>query len=47
MALKEDEVSVTSGKKNASVRKDIYVVSGMRVTIVHKKKKTPNAAHTL
>ena len=36
MALKEENVFVTSGKKKASVRKETNAVSGMRVTIVHK-----------
>ena len=34
MALKEDKVPATSGKKKASVRKETNAVSGMRVTIV-------------
>ena len=36
MALKEEEVFVTSGKKKANVRKETNAVSGMRVTIVYK-----------
>ena len=36
MALKEEKVLVTSGKKKASVRKETSAVSGMRVTIVPK-----------
>ena len=36
MALKEETVFVTSGKKKASVRKETNAVSGMRVTIVPK-----------
>ena len=40
MALKEEKVLVTSGKKKASVRKETDVVSGMRVTIVHKNQNT-------
>ena len=43
MALKEEKVLVTSGKKKASVRKETHAVSGMRVTIVHKNQ-TTNAA---
>ena len=39
-ALKEEKVSVTSGKKKASVRKETDAVSGMRVTIVHKNQNT-------
>ena len=37
MALKEEQVPVTSGKKKASVRKQTNAVSSMRVTIVPKK----------
>ena len=37
MALKEEKVFVTSGKKKANVRIKISAVSGMRVTIMHKK----------
>ena len=37
MALKEVKVSVTSGKKKASVRIETSAVSSMRVTIAHKK----------
>ena len=40
MALKEEKVLVTSGKKKASVRKETNAVSGMRVTIVHKNQTT-------
>ena len=40
MALKEEKVPVTSGKKKASVRKKTNAVSGMRVTIVHKNQTT-------
>ena len=40
MALKEEEVLVTSGKKKASVRKETDAVSGMRVTIVPKNQNT-------
>ena len=36
MALKEEKVSVTSGKKKARVRKETVSVSGMRVRIVRK-----------
>ena len=36
MALKEEKVLVTGGKKKASVRKEANAVSGMRVTIVPK-----------
>ena len=34
MALKEENVFVTSGKKKASVRTETNAVSGMRATIV-------------
>ena len=44
MALKEEKVLVISGKKKASVRKETSAVSGMRVTIVHNKKPSPNAS---
>ena len=37
MALKEEKVSVISGKKKTSVRKETNAVSSMRVTIVPKK----------
>ena len=40
MALKEEKVLVTSGKKKTSVRKETHAVSGMRVTIVHKNQNT-------
>ena len=40
MALKEEKVPVTSGKKKASVRRETNAVSGMRVTIVHKNQTT-------
>ena len=40
MALKEEKVHVTSGKKKASVRKETSAVSGMRVTIVPKNQNT-------
>ena len=36
MALKEEKVSVTSGKKKASVRKETDAVSGTRPKIVRK-----------
>ena len=36
MALKEEKVPVTSGKKKAYVRRETSAVSGMRVAIVHK-----------
>ena len=41
MALKEEKVSVTSGKKKASVRKETNAVSGMSATIVRKNQNTP------
>ena len=44
MALKEEKVFATSGKKKASVRRETNVVPGMRVTIVHNKNQNPNAA---
>ena len=40
LALKEEKVPVTSGKKEASVRKETNAVSGMRVMIVHKNQTT-------
>ena len=40
MALKEEKVPVTSGKKKARIRKETNEVSGMRVTIVHKNQTT-------
>ena len=40
MALKEEKVSVTSGKKKSSVRKETNAVSGTRPTIVHKNQNT-------
>ena len=40
MALKEEKVPVTSGKKKASGLKETNAVSGMRVTIVHKNQTT-------
>ena len=40
--LNEEKVFVTSGKKKGSVRKETYVVSGMRVTIVQSRQ--PKAA---
>ena len=40
LALKEEQVSVTRGKKNASVRKKTNAVSGMRVTVEHKNQNT-------
>ena len=43
MALKEEKVPLTSGKKKASVRKETSAVSGMRVTIASKNQ-THNAA---
>ena len=42
MALKEEEVFVTSGKKKASVRRETSAVSGMRVTIVRNQHRKPN-----
>ena len=36
VALTEDKVYATSGKKKANVRRETSAVSGMRVTIVHK-----------
>ena len=36
MALKEEKVPVTNGKKKANVRKETNAVSSMRVTIVQK-----------
>ena len=39
-ALKEEKVSVSSGTKKASVRKETNAVSGMRVTIKHKNQNT-------
>ena len=44
MALKEEKVHATSGKKKANVRRETSAVSGMRVTIVHNKKTNPKAA---
>ena len=35
--MKEEKENATSGKKKANVRRKTSVVSGMRVTIVHKK----------
>ena len=35
VALEEEKVYVTSGKKKASVRKESSAISGMRVTTVH------------
>ena len=46
MALKEEKVSVTSGKKKASVRRETSAVSGMKVTIV-RKKQNPKPHHLL
>ena len=40
MALKEEKLQVTSGKKKASVRKETSAVSGMSVTIVPKNQNT-------
>ena len=40
MALKEEKVPFTSGKKKSSVRMGTNAVSGMRVTIVHKNRTT-------
>ena len=40
MALEEEKVPVTSGKKKASVRKETNAVSGMKVTIVPKNQDT-------
>ena len=40
MALKEEMVLVTSGKKKASVRQETSAVSGMRATIVPKNQNT-------
>ena len=40
MALKEESVFVSSGKKKANVRREISAVSGMRVTIMHKNQTT-------
>ena len=40
MALKEEKVFVTSGKKKASVRKETNAVSGMRVATVRKNQNT-------
>ena len=40
MALKEEKVLATSGKKKASVRKETIAVSGMRVTVVPKTQNT-------
>ena len=37
---KEEQVSVTSGKRKANVRRETGAVSGMRVTIVHNKNPT-------
>ena len=43
MALKKEEVFVTSGKKKASVRRKTDAVSGMRVTIVRRNRhRKPN-----
>ena len=36
VALKEEKVHATCGKKKANVRRETSAVSGMRVTIVHK-----------
>ena len=43
MALKEGKVSATGGNKKTNVRRQTSALSGMRVTIVHKKP-NPNAA---
>ena len=40
MALRVENELVISGKQTASVRKETNAVSGMRVTIVHKKQNT-------
>ena len=40
MALKEEKVHVTCGKKKASVRRETSAVSGMRVMIVLKNQNT-------
>ena len=42
MALKEEKVSVTSGQKKASVRKETDAVSAMRVTIVQSRYQKPH-----
>ena len=42
MALRKEKVSVTSGKKKVSVRRETNVVSGMRVTIVRNRHQKPN-----
>ena len=47
MALKEEKVLVTSGKKKASVRKVTDAVSGMRVTIVRNKNQNTKQPHLL
>ena len=49
MALKEEKVYGTSGKKKASVRRETGAVSGVRVMTIHKidthpPKSTPKAA---
>ena len=40
MALKEEKVLVTSGKKKNNVRKETSALSSMRVTIVRKNQNT-------
>ena len=47
MALKEEKVCVTSGKKKATVRRETCAFSGMRVTIVHSKNRTQMPRHLL
>ena len=42
MALKEEEVFVTSGEKKGTVRREANVVSGMRVMIVQNRHQKPS-----
>ena len=45
VALEEEKVLVISGKKKANVRRETSAVSGMKVTIVHKKNRTRMPPH--
>ena len=42
MVFKAQEVFVTSGKKKGSVRREIHVVSSMRVTIIQSRHRKPH-----
>ena len=44
MVLKAQEVFVSSGKKKGSVRREINVVSSMRVTIMQSRHRKPHHA---